>query len=162
MRDIHKGVILLFLAVLASIVSLSVDDRHWEMPFMTFDSDPHSDVADLQAQLLAGLDPTENAAPTAAGVTAKAVNTPCFAGKIARDNSTDEFHNALYLAIKQSNDTYIEVIQSQTYLIKGAFETQSASIIESFPSAVEQKIGQISNITSCKQLDVYLSKINNG
>lgn len=162
MKDIHKGVILLLMAVVASVVSLSVDDRHWKMPFVKFDSDPHSDVSQLQAQLLAGLDPTENAAPTAAGTTTKSDNIPCFAGKIARDKNSDTFHDALYLSIKKSSETYIELIQNQTYLLKSAFETQSASVIASLPAKVEQQMAQISSIESCKQLDIYLSKINNG
>jgi len=159
MRDIHKGVILLIMAVLASIASLSVEDRHWKMPFITFDSPQNDDVAKLQAQLLAGLDPTQNTAPTAAGNPAKLPPVVCLKGKIARDSSADLYHNAIYVSVKDVSDTYIELSDNQILLLKSAFETQSASVISALPVDVKQRLNQAVSVGGCGQIDLYLSKI---
>jgi len=159
MKDIHKGVILLIMAVLASIASLSVEDRHWKMPFITFESQSNDDVAHLQAQLLAGLDPTENSAPTAAGDSAKLTPVVCLKGKIARDSSADLYHDATYVSVKNVSDTYIELSDNQILLLKSAFETQSASVISALPFSVEQRLDQAISAGGCGQIDLYLSKI---
>jgi len=159
MRDIHKGVILLIMAVLASIASLSVEDRHWKMPFITFESQRNDDVAQLQAQLLAGLDPTQNAAPTAAGNPAKLPPVVCLQGKIARDSSADLYNNATYVSVKDASNTYIELSDNQILLLKSAFETQSASVISALPVSAEQRLDQAISAGGCGQIDLYLSKI---
>jgi len=159
MRDTHKGVIFLFLALLASIAAIYEDPRHWEMPFINFTTSPQDDVALLQAQLLAGLDPTENAAPTAAGNPVKTPPVQCLEGKVARDKSTDLYHDAQYVSIKELGNTYIELANRDVRLLKSAFETQSASIIDSLPVKVEQFLDQAMVKGKCGKIDLYLSKI---
>ncbi|NRA20658.1 MAG: hypothetical protein HRU05_09290 [Oceanospirillaceae bacterium] len=159
MKDIHKGIILLCMALLASIISFSVDDRHWNMPFVSFAEDSHRDVADLQAQLLAGLDPTENSAPTAAGNQSNDLQTSCLSGKIARDKTTDKLHDDSYISVKESSAVYIQIILKQVLLVKGPFETQSASVIDVFPNTVSERLELASNSGNCTQIDLYLSKI---
>lgn len=160
MRDLHKGVILLLLALLATVIAFSVEDRRWEMAFINFEAKQQlREVEDIQAQLLAGLDPTENAQPTAAGVvSAKSQFAPCFTGKIARDFTSDEYHNAPYTSVKNAQDTFIKV-NNNVYLLKSAFEMQSASLIEDFPNEISQMMQSAISAGRCVGLDLHLAKI---
>ncbi|MCJ8338233.1 MAG: hypothetical protein MJK10_07145 [Pseudomonadales bacterium] len=157
MKDVYKGITLLLLAGVASVISLSVEDRHWNMPFVKFDATPEStEIRGIQAQILAGLDPSTITQPTAAG---KAALPTCYQGKIARDKSTDLFSGVGYLSVKEFDQMYIQVKGVDTYLLRGAFETQSASVIEQLPANVLQRIEQAGKGRKCAKIDMYLAKI---
>ncbi|MEH6445885.1 MAG: hypothetical protein V7784_18480 [Oceanospirillaceae bacterium] len=169
MRDLYKGSVLLLLAFIASLVTLSAEDRHWKLPFAKYYVDPdsylhpNSDVAAIQAQLFAGLDPTVNAAPTATGKSktkTRALASVCFKGNIARDKSSDLFHGAAYVSIKETDDTFIEVNETD-FLIKNAFAIQSASIVSALPAPMQNRLDSALESGRCATLDLYLSKISN-
>ncbi len=171
MRDIHKGAIFLILALLASVVTLSMDDRRWEMAFINWEEKQDLDVQNIQSQLLAGLDPTLNAEATAAGNpsnTQQAVisnsasakkNSYCFSGKIARDLSSDQFHEMPYVSVKENQDTFINIDNDFALLIKSAYEMQSASLIQSLPTNVAQLMQSAMANGRCIELDLHLAKI---
>ena len=157
MKDIYKGITLLLLAAVAGVISLSVEDRHWNMPFVKFDQPSQTEeISGIQAQIIAGLDPSTVTQATAAG---KAALPTCFHGKIARDKSTDLFNGSNYLSVKTFDEMYIEVKGKNTYLLRGAFETQSASIIEQLPGSVLQRMENAGNKSKCAKIDMYLAKI---
>ncbi len=161
MKDYRKGILILLLGGLVTILALAEDDRRWEMAFINLGAETEQQVADLQAQILLGIDPTLNAEVTAAGAVKRAAMPTCYKGKIARDFQTELFHDHPYTSIKNLNQTYIEVTSANqlVFLVKGAFETQSASILEVFPERVEQSLELISGASECIQLDMYLAKI---
>ena len=171
MRDIHKGAIFLILALLASVVTLSMDDRRWEMAFINWEEKQDLDVQNIQSQLLAGIDPTLNAEATAAGSASntqqRAVasnpsskkNSFCFSGKIARDLSSDQFHEMPYISIKEHQDTFISIDNNFALLIKSAYEVQSASLIQSLPSSAAQLMQSAMENGRCIELDLHLAKI---
>jgi len=157
MKDVYKGITLLLLAGVASAISLSVDDRHWNMPFVKFDSaTENTEISGIQTQILAGLDPSTITQPTAAG---KGALPSCFQGKIARDKSTDLFSGVGYLSVKAFDEMYIEVKGKDIYLLRGAFETQSASVIAQLPDDVMQRIEAAASDMKCAKVDMYLAKI---
>jgi hypothetical protein len=171
MRDIHKGAIFLMLGLLASVVTLSMDDRRWEMAFINWDEKQDLDVQNIQSQLLAGLDPTLNAQATAAGnpsTTQKSIaenvvsnkkSAFCFSGKIARDINSDQFHEMPYISVKEDQDTFISIDNNFALLLKSAFEVQSASLIQSLPSSVAHTMQLAIENGRCIELDLHLAKI---
>ncbi|EPJ54957.1 MAG: hypothetical protein OFPI_04910 [Osedax symbiont Rs2] len=157
MKDVYKGITLLLLAAVAGVLSLSVEDRHWNMPFVKFDAPTQSqEISGIQSQILAGLDPSTITQPTAAGKTGL---PNCFQGKIARDKSTDLFSGAGYLSVKAFDEMFIEVKGENAYLLRGAFETQSASIIEQLPEDILQRMLSADSDLQCAKIDMYLAKI---
>ncbi|EPJ47867.1 MAG: hypothetical protein OFPII_09370 [Osedax symbiont Rs1] len=161
MKDYRKGILILLLGALVTILALAVDDRRWEMAYINFGTETEQQVADLQAQILSGIDPTLNADATAAGAVKRVAIPTCYRGKIARNLQTELFHDQPYTSIKNLNQTYIEVASANqlTFLVKGAFETQSASILKALPERIEQKLELVSGTSQCIQLDMYLAKI---
>ncbi len=179
MRDIHKGVIFLILALLASVVTLTMEDRRWEMAFINWDKKQDQDVLDIQAQLFAGIDPTLNAQPTAAGnainpeidnpisiddvnlapVAISKKGSYCFSGKIARDLNTDPFHDLPYTSIKNNRDTFINIDNNLAFLLKSAYEVQSASLISVLPVNAQQLMQSAIDGGHCIDLDLHLAKI---
>lgn len=160
MKDLHKGVILLLLACLVSIITFFIEDRHWEMAFIRFNQpDPNQDVADIQAQLLAGIDPTLIAEPTAAGPTNQVKHAPCFNGKISRDSQADSFHDQPYISIKENQATYIIIANDQAFLRKSPYEMQSASIIPIMPATALSLMHSAVQAGRCASLDLHLAKI---
>lgn len=153
MKDVYKGVALLLLAAVASIITLSIEDHGWQITAVKFESDP--DVESLQSQILAGFDPTETQQPTAAG---NRVVPQCFQGLIERDNNSDLFNGEKYVSVKKMEDMYIEV--RSEYLLRDAFQTQSASIVKQVPSEVLERLGSASEGLDCATVNIYLAEIS--
>jgi hypothetical protein len=159
MKDTHKGVIFLFLAVIASSTMLTVDDRPWEMAFINKQPEQDNDVTLIQSQILAGLDPTENTQSTAAGPASRKIKPTCIKGVIARDKTADLFDGEPYASVKRAGNTYIEITQKNTYMIKGKFQTQSASVVTQFPDDINHELQLVKRIGGCINLSLYLAKI---
>lgn len=164
MKDLRIGMFILLLGVIASISAFTMEDRRWEMAFINFDAEPNNqlnEIEALQAQLLAGVDPTTISEATAAGGASRKLSFNCANGKIIRDNVTDSFHNTIYTSIKHSDGSYIELQDSKSFLLKTAFETQSATLLESIPSDISEQMILATQMDSCSKIDMYLAKIKN-
>jgi hypothetical protein len=176
MKDYHKGLILILLAVLASTASFYEEDRRWEMAFINYQpTSPNAsraidDVEQLQQSILAGLDPTLTAQPTAAGGLLKqqqantelSVDKPienCVVGKISRSNSHSLYHDDDYMAIKHNNNTYIHLTKRDIYLLRKPLDAQSASLLIKSPNSVVQKIALAEQSDQCKKIDLYLARV---
>jgi hypothetical protein len=164
MKDLRKGMFILLLGVIASISAFTLEDRRWEMAFINFDTESSNQINEidaLQAQLLAGVDPTTISEATAAGGVSSKLSFNCSNGKIIRDNAADSFHNAIYTSIKHTDGSYIELQDSESFLFKTAFETQSATLLESLPNDISEQMILASQMDSCSKIDMYLAKIKN-
>lgn len=161
MKDFRRGIIILLLGLLACITALLYQDQHWEMAFINFDSQSSRDILNIQARLLTGADPTVFALPTAAGSVKKKINVRCATGKIVRDKPVDFFHGAKYVSTKSTTGSYVQLRNKQTYLFKSLFETQSASLIDSLPMVIEQKLTLAAQAANCAQVDLYIASIKN-
>ncbi|MEM5529875.1 hypothetical protein WN093_13730 [Gammaproteobacteria bacterium AS21] len=177
MKDYHKGLILILLAVLASTTAFYEEDRRWEMAFINYQptlrtneaaNDAYNDVEQLQQNILAGLDPTLVAQPTAAGVSVKKSTQKnaiektaeyCAIGKIIRSNSHSLYHNDDYMAIKYNNNTFIYLTKRDIYLLKKPLDAQSASLLLESPDGVMQEISQAQQSDQCKKNDLYLARV---
>lgn len=178
MKDYHKGLILILLAVLASTTAFYEEDRRWEMAFINHQptllinetaNDAYNEVEQLQQNILAGLDPTLVAQPTAAGgVLVKrpsqkeTIQKPaeyCAIGKIIRSNSHSLYHDDDYMAIQYNNNTFIYLIKRDIYLLRNLLDAQSASLLLESPDSVMQKIAQAQQSDQCKKNDLYLARV---
>ncbi|MGB1239501.1 MAG: hypothetical protein ACPG4U_14880 [Pseudomonadales bacterium] len=156
MRDYYKGGILLLLATLASVFTLSIDDHGFDIAVIKFESED-SDVAALQQQILAGFDPSETQQPTAAGPVA--VPT-CFRGALSRDSQSDSYHGSRFVSIKDNENMYLLLPDDQVYLRRETFQTQTADMVSALPEHVAVKLGKMQNSAECARVDVYLHGIN--
>lgn len=161
MKDLRQGIIILLLGLIACITAFFYQDQRWEMAFINFDTQSSNDVLNIQAQLLTGADPTAFAKPTAAGSPGKKINVRCTIGRIVRDKPLDPLHGLGYVSTKNTTGVYIQVRNKKTYLFKSLFETLSASLIDSLPLDVEQKLMLAAQADSCAQVDLYIASIKN-
>jgi len=179
MKDYHKGLILILLAVLASTAAFYEEDRRWEMAYINYQPtssnrgsviEVDDEIEQLQQDILAGLDPTLTAQPTAAGEMLKQdqveqsvrIKEPveyCATGQISRSNSHSLYHDDEYMAIKQNNNTYIYLTKRDIYLLKKPLDAQSASLLISSPDSVVEKISMAQQSTQCKKVDLYLARV---
>lgn len=65
------------------------------------------------------------------------------------------------MSTKNTTGVYIQVRNKKTYLFKSLFETLSASLIDSLPLDVEQKLMLTAQADSCAQVDLYIASIKN-
>jgi hypothetical protein len=61
--------------------------------------------------------------------------------------------------VKRAGNTYIEITQKNTYMIKGKFQTQSASVVTQFPDDINHELQLVKRIGDCINLSLYLAKI---
>lgn len=162
MTDIPKGVFILAVAGAIGYQGFKALDIDYlaqspSAPTKHSKAIEKSEDAKLEA-IMAGADPTDVLAPTAAGKKLKYV---CDSGYIAGDPDGNRFSKINYASIKKGGVTYIQVSRySPSYLVQEHYQTVSATEVDNLPDSIKTALQvKINNPANCENQDLYLSSI---
>jgi hypothetical protein len=155
--DLSKGILMLLIAgVVGSQAFKALDSGDLSSP--TVASSPKSADEKAIKSIMAGADPSDVLAATAAG---KRPTHECDAGYIIGDLDDNPFSEISYASVNAEGITYIQVSRyNPSYLIQKQYQVVSATEIDEIPDSIKERLQQtIANPVRCNSMDLYLSNI---